>query len=99
MRIIISGGAGFIGSHLCEYLLKKGNQVICIDNLLTGRTENLKEIINNKKFELIEHDITHPLELSRNIDWIFHLASPASPVDYYKHPIHTLKVGSLGASF
>ncbi len=96
MRIIISGGAGFIGSHLCEYLLKKGNQVVCIDNLLTGKKENLKEIINKKEFELIEHDITHSIELSGNIDWVFHLASPASPVDYYKHPIHTLKVGSLG---
>jgi dTDP-glucose 4,6-dehydratase len=96
MRIVITGGAGFIGSHLCEFLLQKDHEVICVDNLITGRKENLSAIMKNKNFTFIEHDVTQPMFFDEKIDWIFHMASPASPVDYQIHPIHTLKVGSLG---
>ena len=96
MRIVVTGGAGFIGSHLCEYLLAKGHDVICVDNLITGRKENMSNIIDNDEFTFILHNITEPIYFDEKIDWIFHLASPASPIDYQKHPIHTLKVGSIG---
>lgn len=96
MKTVVTGGAGFIGSHLCEYLLKKNHEVICVDNLLTGRKENIKDVLKKKEFEFIEHDVTKPITFNDEIDWIFHLASPASPVDYHEHPIHTLKVGALG---
>ena len=96
MKVVVTGGAGFIGSHLCEYLLEKNHEVICIDNLLTGRKENLKNILKMDEFTFIEHDVTKPVSFKEKIDWLFHLASPASPVDYHVHPIHTLKVGALG---
>lgn len=96
MKIVVTGGAGFIGSHLCEFLLENGHEVICVDNLITGMKENLEEIIEKKEFNFIEHDITEPITFTEKIDRIFHLASPASPVDYHAHPIHTLKVGALG---
>ena len=96
MKIIVTGGAGFIGSHLCEYLLNKNHSVICVDNLITGRKENIKEFLKNKKFKFIKHDITNPFLYNEKIDWIFDLASPASPVDFCKYPIEILKVGSLG---
>jgi dTDP-glucose 4,6-dehydratase len=96
MRTIVTGGAGFIGSHLCEYLLEKNHKVICIDSLLTGRKQNVKEFLENKNFEFIKYDITEPFDYKGKIDWIFHLASPASPVDFKRYPIEILKVGSYG---
>lgn len=89
--ILITGGAGFIGSHLIELLLKKGYEVICVDNLITGNKANIPRDVT-----FIEHDISQPLYLNERIDYIFHFASPASPVDYLKYPIQTLKVGALG---
>lgn len=95
MKTIVTGGAGFLGSHLCDLLLEKGHDVICIDNLVTGNTRNIKHITSNK-FTYLEHDITKPIYFGDRIDYIFHLASPASPIDYLDLPIQTLKVGALG---
>jgi len=95
MRTLVTGGAGFLGSHLCDYLIKKGHYVICIDNLITGSLDNLKQI-DLDKFSFIEHDVTKYIEIDEDLDYIFHFASPASPVDYLRYPIKTLKVGALG---
>jgi len=92
---LVTGGAGFIGSNLCKYLLAKGFQVICVDNLITGSLKNINSI-NNKDFTYINHDITEYIDIGKKIDIIFHLASPASPIDYLQLPIQTLKVGALG---
>ncbi len=92
---IVTGGAGFIGSHLCKYLLDKEFKVICIDDLVTGTLKNLKSIKSND-FEFINHDVTEFIKIDEKIDYIFHFASPASPLDYIQLPIQTLKVGSLG---
>jgi dTDP-glucose 4,6-dehydratase len=94
-RALITGGAGFIGSHLCDYLLSKGFQVICMDNLSTGETANINHI-RNDDFLFIKQDVTNYLFIEDRIDYILHFASPASPIDYLKLPIQTLKVGSLG---
>lgn len=94
--VVITGGAGFIGSHLCEFLIKKGLRIICIDNLITGHIENIERLLGNKNFKFIKHDVSKPIEIKMQIDYVLHFASPASPVDYLKHPIPTLKVGSLG---
>ena len=96
MRILVTGGAGFIGSHLCEYLLKQKHQVICMDNLITGNMNNIKHLLNNKNFEFIQHDVTNYINLKGELDYMLHFASPASPIDYQRIPIQTLKVGSLG---
>ena len=93
---LVTGGAGFLGSHLCERLLAEGHGVVCVDNLLTGRLENLAHLRDNPQFSVIEHDISRPLHLEQDIDNVFHFASPASPIDYLELPIQTLKVGSLG---
>lgn len=95
-RILITGGAGFIGSHLCSFLLERGYDVICMDNLITGTVENITPMLKNKHFEFIEHDVTKYIGACGDIDYVLHFASPASPVDYLKLPIQTLKVGSLG---
>ncbi len=95
-RVLITGGAGFIGSHLAERFLKEGFYVIVIDNFLTGNIKNIKHIINESNFEFIEHDITKPITFKNKIHYILHFASPASPIDYLKLPIQTLKVGALG---
>ena len=95
MKTIVTGGAGFLGSHLCDLLLEKGHEVICIDNLVTGNTRNI-EHIDSDKFTYLKHDITKPIYFGDKIDYIFHLASPASPIDYLDLPIQTLKVGALG---
>jgi len=95
-KTVVTGGAGFIGSHLCEYLVDRGHEVICVDNLITGRTTNLENIWEHKNFKFVEHDMTEPFFIGAKIDYIYHLASPASPRDYLEHPIHTLKVGALG---
>ena len=96
MRTLISGGAGFIGSHLCERFLNEGHEVIAVDNFITGSLENLDLLRKNPKFSFIGHDISHPLKVTGPIDNVLHFASPASPVDYLNYPIQTLKVGSLG---
>ena len=95
MKTIVTGGAGFLGSHLCDLLLLKGHEVICVDNLITGSAQNI-EHIESDRFTYLEHDVTKPLYFGDKIDYIFHLASPASPIDYFALPIQTLKVGALG---
>lgn len=95
-RALVTGGAGFLGSHLCEKLLEKGLNVLCMDNFLTGRKKNIKHLLENPNFTFEKHDVTKFIDVKGNLDYIMHFASPASPVDYHKHPIHTLKVGALG---
>ena len=95
MRILITGAAGFIGSHLSEFLLRE-HQVICMDNLITGSQRNLDILRSYPNFLFIHHDVTRPILIDGPVDYVLHLASPASPVDYAEHPIQTLKVGSLG---
>jgi len=94
-RTLVTGGAGFLGSHLCEYLLKKGHEIICMDNLLTGDIRNI-EHLQCEEFKFIKHDVTEYIFLAGSIDYILHFASPASPIDYLQLPIQTLKVGALG---
>ena len=96
VRTVITGGAGFIGSHLVERFLAEGHEVICVDNLITGSLSNLEAFCSNSHFQFRDHDISHPLEIDGPVDNVLHFASPASPVDYLRHPIPTLKVGSLG---
>src|SRR5512133_2129359 len=93
---VVSGGAGFLGSHLCDYLLAKGHRVICVDNLDTGSLQNIEHLHNGEDFLFVNHDVTAPLEIEERVDYVFHLASPASPIDYARLPLHTLKVGSYG---
>ncbi|MDI6707981.1 MAG: SDR family oxidoreductase [Candidatus Thermoplasmatota archaeon] len=93
---LVTGGAGFLGSHLCDYLIEKNRRVICVDNLGSGREENIEHLIKNKNFKFINHDITKPLKIKEEIDEIYHLASRASPVDFPKHPIEILLTNSLG---
>lgn len=94
-RILVTGGAGFIGSHLCERLLRDGHEVLCLDNFFTGQKENVAHLLDNPRFELIRHDITQPILLE--VDWIFNLACPASPIHYQYNPVKTIKVNVLGA--
>jgi dTDP-glucose 4,6-dehydratase len=96
MRALVTGGAGFVGSHLCDALLAEGNDVVCVDNLLTGRMRNIAHLKNESRFEFVERDVNEPYDVGL-VDYVFHFASPASPVDYMKHGIETLKVGSLGS--
>ena len=96
MRSVVTGGAGFLGSHLCDYLMSKGHEVVCIDNLITGNTDNIAHLFGNEQFTFIKHDVTNFIYLHGPVDFVLHFASPASPVDYLKLPIQTLKVGSLG---
>ncbi|MBN1526882.1 MAG: SDR family oxidoreductase [Candidatus Omnitrophica bacterium] len=93
---LITGGAGFIGSHLCDLLLEKGHNVICVDNLLTGKMDNIRHLAREKGFEFVKHNVSQYINIKGRIDYILHFASPASPTDYLKYPIQTLKVGSLG---
>jgi UDP-glucuronate decarboxylase len=94
-RILVTGGAGFIGSHLCERLLKDGHDVVCLDNFFTGRKRNISHLLDNRGFELMRHDITQPILLE--VDWIFNLACPASPIHYQYNPVKTIKVNVLGS--
>jgi dTDP-glucose 4,6-dehydratase len=96
MRTLVTGGAGFIGSHLCERFLADGHEVLCVDNLINGSWGNIEHLQGHPRLMLIRHDISHPLEIDGAVDNILHFASPASPVDYLRHPIPTLKVGALG---
>lgn len=93
---LVTGGAGFIGSHLCERFLSEGQKVICLDNMLTGNPDNIAPFKKNKDFKFIRHDISKPFTISGKVDYVLHFASPASPVDYHRYPIQTLKVGALG---
>ena len=96
MRVLVTGGAGFLGSHLCDYLLDKGHEVIGIDNLITGNIQNISHLSGNECFRFIKHDVTEFIYVPGALDAVLHFASPASPVDYLEYPIQTLKVGSLG---
>jgi len=93
---VVTGGAGFLGSHLCDKLLNEGIRVICIDNLITGDLENISHLFGNDNFTFIKHDVTNFIHVLGKVDYILHFASPASPIDYLQLPIQTLKVGSLG---
>jgi dTDP-glucose 4,6-dehydratase len=93
---VVSGGAGFLGSHLCDFLLAEGHRVVCVDNLDTGSLQNVEHLHQGEDFLFVNHDVTEPLFLEERVDYVFHLASPASPIDYARLPLHTLKVGSYG---
>ena len=96
MRILVTGGAGFIGSHLCGRLLKEGNEVICLDNFFTGRKANIVHLFDSRAFELVRHDVTEPILLE--VDQIYNLACPASPIHYQFNPIKTVKTNVLGTT-
>ncbi len=93
---VVTGGAGFLGSHLCDKLIQEGFKVICVDNLITGNTDNIAHLAGNKNFLFINHDVTNYIYIPGEVNYILHFASPASPIDYLQLPIQTLKVGSLG---
>ena len=96
MRVLVTGGAGFIGSHLCDRLLGDGHEVIAMDNLITGSTDNIAHFAGNKRFLFVEHNVTNYIYVAGDVDAVMHLASPASPIDFSRIPIQILKVGSLG---
>jgi len=96
MKILITGGAGFIGSHLCDRLIGERHTVLCVDNFITGSESNIASFLHHPAFQLLRHDIAKPLEIDAPLDYVLHFASPASPKDYLRYPIQTLKVGSLG---
>src|SRR4051794_25603441 len=96
MRVVVAGGAGFLGSHLCRALLARGDQVVCMDNLVTGNIDNVSELFGDKAFTFMHQDVSNYVHVAGSVDAVMNLASPASPVDYLELPIQTLKVGSLG---
>ena len=96
MRVLVTGGAGFIGSHLCEFLLGRGHEVVAMDNFLTGSPENLRPCRDRPGFSVVQHNVTEYIAVDGPLDWVLHFASPASPRDYLEFPIPTLKVGALG---
>jgi dTDP-glucose 4,6-dehydratase len=96
VRAVITGGAGFLGSHLCDYLIEQGWEVLCLDNLITGTEDNLRHLTSHPRFQIVRMDVTRYIEVAGPVDYVLHFASPASPVDYLKLPIQTLKVGALG---
>lgn len=95
-KVVITGGAGFLGSHLSDYFLAKGHEVVCVDNLITGNIENIEHLMGKPGFTFIKHDVTNYIHVPGEVDYILHFASPASPIDYLELPIQTLKVGALG---
>ena len=95
-RVLVTGGAGFIGSNLCDRLLQEGFNVVCMDNLITGSVDNIGHLKDNPGFSFVQHDVSRFIEIDHPLDYVLHFASPASPVDYLNYPIQTLKVGSLG---
>jgi dTDP-glucose 4,6-dehydratase len=95
-RVVVTGGAGFLGSHLCEHLLRGGSEVHCLDNFLTGRPDNVAHLLNDPRFHLTNCDVTDFVHVPGEVDMVLHFASPASPTDYLRLPIHTMKVGSIG---
>lgn len=95
-RVVVTGGAGFLGSHLCDRLIGEGHEAVCLDNLLTGRVDNIGHLLQDPKFSFIQADVTKPIEVQGQVDAVLHLASPASPKDYGLYPIQTLKVGAIG---
>ncbi|MEC7357474.1 MAG: GDP-mannose 4,6-dehydratase, partial [Verrucomicrobiota bacterium] len=95
MRILVTGGAGFLGSHLCDRLIDNGDEVICVDNFFTGRKENIAHLLPNPKFEVVEHDVIEPFKFE--VDQIYNLACPASPPHYQFNPIRTIKTSIMGA--
>lgn len=96
MRIVVLGGAGFLGSHLCDSLITQGHSVVCVDNLITGNKSNIKHLMSHRDFEFSKQNISNGLKIDGNVDYVLHFASPASPIDYYRYPVETLKVGSMG---
>ena len=96
MNIVITGGSGFVGSYLCEKLINDGHKIIVIDNLLTGSTENIKDLMDNENFSFIEQDVQDHIEIEDKVDYVLHFASAASPKAYTEHPVNTLKAGSVG---
>ena len=96
MNAVVTGGCGFLGSYLCRGLIENGFKVIAVDNLITGDLKNIEEIGSNSNFEYINHDVSKYIDIPGEVDWVFHFASPASPIDYLNFPIQTLKVGALG---
>ena len=96
MRAVVTGGAGFLGSHLCNRLIEEGNEVVCIDNLLTGSARNVEHLLGEPGFELVDYNVTNYLHVKGSLDYVFHFASPASPIDFERLPIQILKVGALG---
>ena len=96
MRVLVSGGAGFIGSHLCDFFVRQGHDVVCIDNFITGSPDNVAHLDGHEHFTLVRHNVTEYVDVAGPLDWVLHFASPASPRDYLDLPIQTLKVGALG---
>ena len=96
MRILITGGAGFLGSHLCDFMLNEGHEIVVMDNLLTGRAENVAHLIGQEGFTFLNYDVTNFVHVTGHLDYILNFASPASPKDYLVHSIHTMKVGAFG---
>ncbi len=96
MRVLISGGAGFLGSHLCDFLLSQGYRIVCMDNLITGSTTNIQHLKDNQSFEFIQHNVTEYIRVDGKIDYVLHFASPASPIDFLRLAVQTLKAGALG---
>ncbi len=95
-RVLIAGGAGFLGSHLCDLFWQKGFEVVCVDNLVTGNARNIQHLVDDERFTYLNHDITQSLDINLNLDYVLNFASPASPPDYYRLPIQTMLVGSVG---
>ena len=93
---VVTGGAGFLGSHLCDALIARGHRVICVDNLDTGSLQNIEHVAESDRFAFVNHDMVEHVEIDEPVDFVYHLASPASPIDYMRLPLHTLKVGSYG---
>lgn len=96
MRILVTGGAGFLGSHLCERLLRNSDEILCLDNFFTGSKDNIRSLMENSHFEVVRHDIINPMDLE--VDWIFNLACPASPIHYQKDPVRTIQANVLGVT-